>query len=213
MLIVLVGLGTWQVYRLHWKEGILAQIKTAEAAKAVPLPAKPQSYTKVSVIGQFRFDLAAEFGVEVRDTRAGATLGSYQIVPLEREGASTILVNRGWVPERGRTSPGEPSGPVMVTGYVRPSDQPSWFSATDDPIHRRFFTLDSKNILASLGVTNPATFILVVLGPTTPEAYPVPAAHLPQPPNNHFSYALTWYGLAVALVVIFVVWTRRMLRS
>ena len=49
------------------------------------------------------------------------------------------------------------------------------------------------------------------MGPAPPERYPDPARHLPQPPNNHLSYAITWYGLAVALVVIFVLWARKVL--
>ena len=48
MLIVLIGLGTWQVYRLHWKEGILAQLAMAEAAPPIPLASNPAPYTKVS---------------------------------------------------------------------------------------------------------------------------------------------------------------------
>ena len=87
MLMVLVGLGTWQVYRLHWKEAILARIAAAEVAPAVPLTDEPAPYTKVSVTGRFRYDRAAEFGAEVRDTLAGPTIGFYQIVPLERDGA------------------------------------------------------------------------------------------------------------------------------
>ena len=71
MLAVLLGLGTWQVERLHWKLDVLAQIARAEAAPAVPLPAEPDPFTKVQVTGQLRDDLAASYGAEVRDTPAG----------------------------------------------------------------------------------------------------------------------------------------------
>ena len=43
MLAVLLGLGTWQVHRLHWKEAILAQIARAEAAPPVPLPSRTRA--------------------------------------------------------------------------------------------------------------------------------------------------------------------------
>ena len=42
MLAVLLGLGTWQVERLHWKQDVLSQIARAEAAPAVPLPDAPE---------------------------------------------------------------------------------------------------------------------------------------------------------------------------
>jgi surfeit locus 1 family protein len=218
MLIVLIGLGTWQVYRLHWKEGILARIAVAEAAPPVPLsagsaPYTPSPYTKISVTGRFRFDQAAVFGAEVRDTRTGPTMGAYQIVPLERIGAPTILVDRGWIPQSRETSLNEPAGLVTVTGYVRPGEGQHWFSPTDDDAARQFFTLDPGVIGAVVGAPNPEPYTLVAMGPAVAESYPTPAQHLPRPPNNHLSYVVTWYGLAVALLIIFGVWVRKALRS
>jgi surfeit locus 1 family protein len=213
MLIVLIGLGTWQVYRLHWKEGILARIAVAEAAPPVPLGQDPQPYTKVLVTGRFRFDKAALYGVDVRDTRIGATMGAAQIVPLEREGAPTILVDRGWLPQQRTVAPQEPGGIVTVTGYVRPGERPHWFSPVDDRAGRQFFTLDPEAIGAVLGIPHPEPFTLVAMGPAVPELYPTPAQYLPRPPNNHLTYAFTWYGLAAALLVIFGIWMRKALRS
>jgi surfeit locus 1 family protein len=213
MLAVLIGLGTWQVYRLHWKEAILDRIAMAEAAPPVPLPAAPEPYTKVFVSGRFRFDRAVQFGAEVRDTRTGPTMGSDQIVPLERDGGAAILVDRGWIPQSRDTSLDDPDGPVTVSGYVRPGEVPHWFSPGDDAATRQFFTLDPAAIGAAIGVADPAPFVLVAMGPAAAGAYPIPAEHLPRPPNNHLSYVITWYGLAVSLVVIFFVWMRKALRS
>jgi surfeit locus 1 family protein len=213
MLTVLLGLGTWQIYRLHWKVGILTRIAVAEAAPPVPLTTNPQPYAKVSVTGRFRFDRVAQFGAEVRDTRVGPTMGFYQIVPLERDGAVPILVNRGWIPQKREIPLDDPAGVVTVTGYVRPGDVPHWFSPTDDQAARQFFTLDPKAIGAALSIPEMAPFTLVALGPSRAEAYPAPAQNLPRPPNNHLSYVITWYGLAFALLVIFGVWLRKAPRS
>jgi surfeit locus 1 family protein len=213
MLIVLIGLGTWQVRRLQWKEGILARIAAAEVSPPVPLSPAPAPYTKVSAVGRYRFDQAAQFGAEVRDTRAGPTMGFYQIVPLERDGAATILVDRGWIPQKRTTPLDDPTGEVTVAGYIRPGEKQHWFSPADDDATRQFYTLNPRVIGAAVGVVDPAPFTLVAMGPATAEDYPAPAQHLPQPPNNHLSYIITWYGLAVALAVIFGVWIRKALRS
>jgi surfeit locus 1 family protein len=165
------------------------------------------------VTGRFRYDLAAEFGAEVRDTQAGPTIGFYQIVPLERDGAPAILVERGWVPQKRESPLNNPAGAVMVSGYVRPAERQSWFSASDDVAARQFFTLDPVAIGAAVGEHDPAPFTLVAMGPATAGAYPAPAQHLPRPPNNHLSYVITWYGLAVSLAIIFGVWVRKALRS
>ena len=74
---------------------------------------------------------------------------------------------------------------------------------------RQFFTLDPAAIGAAVGEADPAPFTLVAMGPAVPGVYPAPAQHLPRPPNNHLSYVITWYGLAVSLAVIFGVWVRK----
>ena len=51
MLAVLIGLGTWQLRRLAWKNAFLARIAAAEQAPAVALPAQPSPFQKVRVSG------------------------------------------------------------------------------------------------------------------------------------------------------------------
>jgi surfeit locus 1 family protein len=209
MLVVLLGLGTWQIQRLHWKLGILDQIARAEAADPVPLPADPSPYVKVAVVGRFDTARAALYGAEVRDTPAGPEMGSQLIVALQRDNAPPLLVDRGWVPQTRRAPIDQPEGPVTVVGYVRPSDKPGWFSAKDDVTGRQFFTLNPATIGAALGLPGVMPFTLVALGPPPAAHWPDPARHLPTPPNDHLSYAITWYGLAFALVVVFVIWARQ----
>lgn len=213
MLVVLIGLGTWQVQRLHWKEDVIAAIAIAEASPPIALSHDPKPFAKVFATGRFQFDRAAQFGAEVRDLRTGPTLGTYQIVPLIRDNAPPIMVNRGWAPQTRNVSLDEPPGVVTVSGYVREGDRPSWFSAADDVPARQFYTLDPRAVGAAVGVTNAEPFVLVALGPSQPGAFPEPAQQLPRPPNNHLAYVITWYGLALALVAIFAVWTRKALRS
>lgn len=209
----LLGLGTWQVHRLHWKEAILAQIARAEAAPPVPLQTNPDPYTKVAVTGHLRADLSAHYALELRDTRSGPTMGTFLVQPLERPGQPPLLVERGWVPQTPTAPIAQPQGQTTVVGYIHQPEARSLFSATDDPAARVFYTLDPKPIGASFGLPNVAPFILVALGPAPPLLFPEPAKHLPRPPNNHLYYALTWYGLAVELVVMFVLWARRTLRA
>jgi surfeit locus 1 family protein len=213
LLAVLLGLGTWQVERLRWKQQALAQIARAEAAPAVPLPPEPDPFIKVQVTGHLRDDLSASYGAEVRDTPQGTLLGTYLIQPLERDEGEAILVERGWVPDKRPQPIALTEGDVTVEGYVRPSDTPGLFSAPDDPAARRFYTLDAPVIGAALGLPRIAPFVIVAMGPPPPERYPDPARHLPRPPNNHLSYAITWYGLAIALLVIFVLWARKVLST
>jgi surfeit locus 1 family protein len=51
------------------------------------------------------------------------------------------------------------------------------------------------------------------MGPIERDTLPQPAQTLPRPTNNHLGYVITWYGLAVALVGVFLVWLRRRLKE
>jgi len=218
MLLLLLGLGTWQVHRLAWKDAILAQIAQAEAAPPVALPVSPgasmpEPFTKVAVTGRLLRDRSALYGAEVRDTPTGSDLGAHLIEPLQRDGAPPLLVDLCWVSMK-PTQPVElPPDPVTIAGYVHPPNKPGLFSARDDVAGRRFYTLDPDAIGGALGLGHVAPFILIALGPPPPKGFPIPADHLPRPPNNHLQYAITWYGLAAALVVIFAVWARKAART
>ena len=208
MLGLLLVLGAWQVRRLAWKTAIIDRIAAAEAAPAVPLApdAPAPAFAKVRVEGRFRDDLAALYAAEGRDLARVPQMGARLIVPLERAGADPVLVDRGWVPAR---LPYPPSPvPGVVEGYVYPADQAGPFSATDDRAGRHFFTLDPQAIGAALGLPRVAPFTLVALGPPS---IPDPARSLPRPPNNHLDYALTWFGMAAALLVIFLIHARNVL--
>lgn len=214
LLLILFGLGTWQVHRLAWKTALLAQIDEAERATPVPLTETPAQFTKVSAIGTFMPDKTSLYGAEVRDIASGPAMGARMIEPMRRINGEVILIDRGWVPLSRPTPLDEPSGVVTVSGYVRSGDRPGWFSARDDPAARRFFTLDPNAIGAAIGQPDVPPFVLVVLAahggtPTTAEHWPDPARHMPRPPNNHLSYAITWYGLALALLAVFIARVRK----
>jgi len=221
MLIVLLGLGTWQVKRLFWKEALLAQIDHAETATPIPLGQTPEPFAKVSATGTFLPDEAVLYGAIVRTIPTGPAMGARMIVPMREANGDMILVDRGWVPLSRPGPMDQPEGVVTVAGYVRFGDSVHWFSAKDDLPARHFYTLDPKAIGNAAGQPNVRDFVLVVLTPGGSAAtddsdsdavvahWPDPARHLPRPPNNHLSYAITWYGLAVALLAIFVVWAKK----
>lgn len=202
MLAILLSLGFWQLRRLKWKQGILAEIATAEAAPAVALPAHPTRFEKVAITGQFRPGTAVLYADEVRTLGPEIIQGAYWLAPLFREGHRPVLVDLGWVPDGWRQS--LPTGTVTVTGYIRSPEHRGWFAARDDITGRHFYTLDLGAIAHALGIGPVAPYALVALSRTPKGAPPLAATHLPRPPNNHLQYALTWFGLAGVLTVTFL---------
>jgi surfeit locus 1 family protein len=205
MLALLLALGIWQVERLAWKTAILDEIDRAERLPAVPMPENPAAFTKVLAVGTLRPDLSVLYGAIGRDTPRGTEMGSDLISVLERPGQPPLLVDRGWV--SGLPTNTAPI-PASIEGFIRPGERPGPFAATDSPATHRFYTLDPIAIAGALGLRGVADHVLVALGPPT-QAEPEPAHALPRPPNNHLSYAITWFGLAIALLVIFIVYARK----
>lgn len=202
MTLILLGLGVWQLERRAWKRGILDAVAAAEANPPVPLSPGLPAFAKVSVTGHLRGDLAASYGAELR----GSVLGTQLLVPLERPGAAALMADLGWVADPARAL--LPQGEVTLTGYIRPGERPGWFAATNDPARRLFYTFDPPAIGAALGL-NVEPFALVVLGEAPARGAPDPARHLPDLPNNHLQYAITWFSLAAVLLAVFAIYSRR----
>ena len=213
MFAVLCGLGTWQVRRLHWKNDLLARIEASEREPPAPLGAAAEPFAKVVATGRFDHAREALLGVEVR----GATLGAHLLTPVLRPAPHPpLLVDRGWVPLERNRPLDRPEGEVAVTGFVRDADRRDWNSPADDAPRRRFYVFDPEAIGAALGLpTAPAPFGLVALAPAdaAPPSLPVAARSLPRPDNRHLGYAITWYGLALSLVAVFVAFARQRMKD
>jgi surfeit locus 1 family protein len=122
VLAVLLGLGTWQLQRLEWKNGVLAELAAAQAAPPVPAPPDPAPYAHVTATGRFRPGAEAWLGVEVR----GTVLGGRLIAVLDRDGAPPLLVDRGWAPSREAASSGPPGRSALAATHARPSGGRRW---------------------------------------------------------------------------------------
>ena len=219
---VLIGLGTWQLQRKTWKENLIASLTAQLAAPPVALPAPtawprldPSSdeYHRIEFTAVFDYaDEALVFAAPSAfrpDVASG--LGYWVFTPAKLADGSLVMVNRGFVPD-GRQDPksrpeGQVPGPIEIVGAMRWPEARHWFSPHDEPAQNLWFTRDQLAIAAAKH-----------LGPVAPfyveQASPVPPGGLPQPgklvislPDNHLQYALTWYGLALVLVVVFISWT------
>jgi surfeit locus 1 family protein len=214
MLVITVWLGIWQLHRLAWKTALLAQIDVAERAPGITLPTDPSPFQKVRVTGRLDRDgRSGLYGVEVRDLPSGPMLGSQLVVLLDpAQGGPPIVTLLGWLPSN-EQPPAEPAGLVTIEGYVRPAEHAGLFSAQDDLATRRFYSLDPAVIGPALGAAAVAPFSLVRMGTPQPGVYPQPTTALPRPPNDHLQYAVTWFGLAATLVVVFCVYARKALAA
>jgi len=152
---------------------------------------------------------------------AGAGPGYWIFTPARLPDGGTVIVNRGFVPEARKDAAsraaGQIAGAVEIVGTMRWPDARHWFSAADDPLHNLWFTRDPLAIAAAKGLNqglaSVAPFYVEQESPAPPGGLPQPGKLVVQLRNEHLQYAVTWYGLALVLVVVFVVWARSSFRD
>lgn len=223
-LAVLIGLGTWQLQRLAWKEGIIERIEArVDAPPGAILPEarwdsfsrEEQEYRRVEVTGSYRFaDEVAVHGLLPGETRGQPLQGYYLLTPLELDTGAIVVVNRGFVPTPLRDEAARPDGEVTVEGLVRPSEEQGAFVPDNDPARGDWFTRDLDAIAAARGLARVAPFYVdAVRDPDSEAPWPRGGATVLEPPNNHLQYALTWFGLAGVLAAVFVAFSFKWLRG
>jgi surfeit locus 1 family protein len=139
----------------------------------------------------------------------------YQVLtPLREAGGRIVFVNRGFIPldrkEPATRSAGEPSGPVRIEGLLRvaPLAKPSWFLPDNRPEHNLWFWVDLPAMAEAAGLGNVAPLYIDADKTPNPGGWPKGGVTRLDLPNDHLQYAITWFALAVALAVIYVLYHR-----
>ena len=203
---VLLGLGTWQVQRLQWKNALIADLAARLAAAPVGWPADlsdPAGLAFLRVRVRGAFDHEAELHLLSR-TRDGA-VGLHLMTPLRLATGEVVLVDRGWVADADDPAIARPAGPVEVEGALRLFEAPGRFTPANDAAGNAWFYPDRAAMAAAAGVGEVAAVYIGAINDGLPAGDP-PGINLR---NNHLGYAITWYGLAAALVVVAVLAGRR----
>jgi surfeit locus 1 family protein len=202
---LLCGLGTWQMERLHWKLALIARVNSHMAAAPLPLDtiqamrAEEAQYRRVILNG--RFDHAHEAYVFTTD--AGAPV-YHVLTPFILEGGRVLMVDRGEVPKEkldpATRGQGNVSGSAQITGVWRVPDAPGPFTPPADPAHRIWYSRDLAGIAAADRLTLAAPVVIEADATPNPGGWPRGGQTVVSFRNQHLSYAVTWYGLAICLL-------------
>ena len=206
--ILLVSLGLWQVQRLQWKQDLIARAEAAADLPPVSLEALAQMPDPEFRSALLACDFQNQPHVElqsIQDGQPGVRLVS---------SCDGWLVDLGFVSETISARPGQQSAAIpAITAQARRVEQPGPFAPP--PEGNRFYARDTEAMSRALGVEGPVRpYVLFATG----SAWPGWAALKPSAPpaafsNNHLGYALTWFGLALALAGFYIALLRRKLTS
>ena len=213
---VLLGLGVWQLQRLAWKTALIELRETRLAEPPITLPAvsgDPETmidelaHRRVVATGTFLHDRE----IYLTTTRQGR-FGFRVITPLRRADGTTVLVDRGWVPQEARDPAhrlaGQIVGEVTVQGLLRGPGARGWFAPDNDPARNYWFWRDVAAMAVFAGVDAPP---LVIEADDTPNpgGLPIGSKMEVKLRNEHLQYAIIWFALAVVLAVIAVMARRQ----
>ena len=214
---IFVALGTWQMQRRTWKTALIRTMEQRFAGAPVRLPL-PASWAKIER-SQHEFERVIFSGTFERGTHAriygiGSAVrtgisgpGFWIFAPIAVTSGGIVVINRGFVPE-GAQDDEPPTGTIELIGVLRWPDPRSFFSPADDPQHDLWFARDQFAIAATKGWGDVAPFYVDLEAPLPPGGLPAPAPLRVNLRNDHLQYAITWYGLAAVVLVMFSFWVK-----
>lgn len=210
-----LALGTWQVKRLEWKLGVIEAL--AEANKQAPVAALPTDeaelkalqFHKISLKGRWLGDI--EFHIAPRYLHD--KFGYWIVTPLVLKDGRTLLVNRGWVPGDKKLASTRPEtavkGNATITGLVRIGPERNYFTPASQPLKNVWFGRDTEQMAAFAELKNVVPAMVDIVGEQDLKKLPVPSDGIIRVRNDHVSYIITWYGIALGILVIFLVYHRK----
>jgi surfeit locus 1 family protein len=208
----MVGLGVWQLERRTWKWELIETRKARISAPVVDLPGSPDpataEYRRVRLRGRFLHDREMYLGGRSRR----GVVGYHIVTPMALSAGGSVLVDRGWVPLRYKTPAtrraGLTAGAVSLVGHLRLAGRKSRLIPDNDPAKNFWFTIDVPAMAAHAKLTGVRPYYVQAAGPVPPGGWPQPTPVRVDLPNDHLKYAFTWFVLAAALMVIYVVYHR-----
>jgi cytochrome oxidase assembly protein ShyY1 len=227
LLVVLLGLGKWQLDRKVWKEGLIDALNQRLAAAPSALP-PPESWASLDAADdEFRrVRVTAELvpGEEALVFTSGSPLrpdvsgpGYWVFAPARLPGGGEIVIDRGFVPEGlqdpGKRSAGELKGAIELVGVMRWPEAAGWFTPPPDPAHNLWFLRDQRLMAAAKHWGEVAPFYIDLEGPEPPGGLPRPGSLEVHLPDDHLQYAITWFGLAAGVAASFGFWLRARLAN
>jgi surfeit locus 1 family protein len=234
MVTLFVGLGVWQLQRRTEKHALIAALTERLAATPAALPPAAQWRTLTPAQDEFRRvsftatyqplpdAMAYSSGSAVREDISGP--GTWAFLPAALRSGETVVVNAGFVQNTmqdraqqdravTRLVTGEP---VVLTGYIRFPEAAGVLTPAENLAKRLWFTRDHLAMARALGWgkdSQIAPFYIDLEQPAPASGIPKPGPLEVHLKDDHMQYAITWFGLAGAVVIAFGMWLRAQRRA
>ena len=202
IILTLLSLGFWQIYRLNWKLELIEQIENSLKNDPVELSnIEKKNYLRIKTSGDIDFDKQ----IYLYNLNDNGKPGFEVINPI-KIGNENYLMNRGWIPFEKKDLPEiNLVDQNQIVGTLMLQTIPSTFKPENDIEKNYWFTLDREDILKFTG-RNFSEYVIYLNGD-----YKIPKPRLitAKISNNHKKYAITWFSMAISILLIYLYFRKK----
>ena len=199
---VFIGLGTWQIIRLNWKNNLILEIENSLKNPPVELAqSKKENFLKIKTSGSIDFDKQ----IYLYNLNESGTPGFEVINPITI-GDENFLINRGWIPfEKKGTQEINVFDQKNIIGTLKLQGRKNIFKPDNDLDENYWFSLNREDILKFTGKSF-SKYIIYLDGNYQ---LPRPKKITANISNNHQKYAITWFSLALSILLLYLYFRKK----
>ena len=201
-ILVFIGLGTWQIIRLNWKNNLILEIENSLKNPPVELAqSNKENFLKIKTSGSIDFDKQ----IYLYNLNESGTPGFEVINPLIID-SKNYLINRGWIPFKKKDSEEiYKFDENNIIGTLKSQGRKNIFKPDNDIKENYWFSLDREDILEFTGKKF-SNYIIYLDGNYQ---FPKPKKITANISNNHKKYAITWFSLAISILLLYLYFRRK----
>ena len=197
------SLGTWQLYRLQWKQDLISQISVG--LKSTPINYSQnikKNYQKVILSGKYDF----ENQIYLYSLNDKGQPGFDVITPFETINKENVLVNRGWIQKEFKNSLDINDSSKSITGMLRQANRKNFFTPDNDINENIWFSINLEDVQKT---TDKKFNRFIVYLEDQNINMPKPKKITVDVPNNHLKYAITWYSISISILFYYLYFRKK----
>ncbi len=202
IILTLLSLGFWQIYRLNWKLELIEQIENSLKNDPVELSnIEKKNYLRIKTSGEIDFDKQ----IYLYNLNDNGKPGFEVINPI-KIGDENYLINRGWIPFEKKDLPEiNLVDQNQIVGTLMLQTKASSFKPENDIQNNYWFTLNREDISKFTG-RNFSEYVIYLNGDYK---IPKPRVITAKISNNHKKYAITWFSMAISILLIYLYFRKK----
>ena len=197
------SLGTWQLYRLQWKQNLISQISEGLKSNSIQYSKNiKKNYQKVNLVGEYNF----KNQIYLYSLNTKGQPGFDVVTPFQTVNKENVLVNRGWIKKELKNDPKINYSTKNITGMLRIANRKNIFTPDNDIDENIWFSVNLEDLQK---ITDKKFNEFIVYLEDKNINIPKPKKITIDVPNNHLKYAITWYLISISIFFYYLYFRKK----